>query len=88
MSTYTTQAHQATETYLSTVAKAQDELVRAVAAFAKQIPTTAGVPGVPSVELPTATEITAASFEFAEKMLAQNRSHTDQLIAVLTPAKG
>ena len=87
MSDYATQAHQATETYLTTVGKAQDDLVQAITAFAEQIPKTAAVSGVPSVELPTPTEVTAASYEFAEKMLAQNRKYTDQLIAVLTPEK-
>lgn len=87
MSDYTTQAHKATESYLSTVAKAQDDLVAAVAAFAKQLPKATEVPGMPTADLPTPSEITAASFDFAEKMLAQNRAHTDQLIAVLTPAK-
>lgn len=88
MSSYTAQAHKATETYLTTVAKAQDDLVKAVEAFVKQIPKTPAVPGVPaSVDLPTLSEVTAASLEFSEKMLAQNRSHTEQLIAVLTPAK-
>lgn len=87
MSDYTTQANKATETYLSTVAKAQDELLKTVAAFVKQLPKTPEVPGAATVDLPTPSEITAASFDFAEKMLAQNRTYTDQLIAALEPTK-
>lgn len=87
MSDYTDQAGRATETYLSTVAKAQADLIKTVTALVEKLPKTPEVPGAPIADLPTPSEITAVSFEFAEKVLAQNRAHTDQLIAVLQPAK-
>ncbi len=87
MSDYTTQAGKAAESYLTTVAKAQDDLIKTVTAFVKQLPKTPEVPGAPTADLPTPSEITAVSFDFAEKMLAQNRAYTDQLIAALEPAK-
>ena len=65
----------------------KDDYIAAVEAFVKQIqalpkPAVAA----PVADLPSAGEVTAVSFDFAEKVLAQQRATTDKLIAVLTPA--
>jgi hypothetical protein len=87
MTDYITEATKATEQYFAALAKTQDDFVAAVETFVKQIP---ALPqpavALPAVDLPSAGDVTAVSFDFAEKMLAQQRATTDKLIAVLTPA--
>jgi len=87
MTDYITEASKATEQYFAALAKTQDDFVAAVETFVKQIP---ALPqpavALPAVDLPSAGDVTAVSFDFAEKMLAQQRATTDKLIAVLTPA--
>ena len=87
MTDYIAEANKATEQYLTALAKTQDDFVTAVEAFIKQIPALPQ-PAVaaPAVDLPSAGDVTAVSFDFAEKVLAQQRATTDKLIAVLTPA--
>ncbi|MEO5832197.1 MAG: hypothetical protein ABIR83_02370 [Nakamurella sp.] len=87
MSDYTVQAQKAAESYLSTVAKAQDDLIKTVTAFVEQLPKNTEMPGAPDADVPTPSEVTAVSFDFAEKMIAQNRNYTEQLLAALQPAK-
>ena len=87
MSDYTAQIENASEQYLTTLATAQENFVKAIAAFVKQLPTTPEIPGVPTVDLTAPSKITAASFDLAEKLLAQNRSHADQVLAALVPVK-
>jgi len=86
MTDYITEATKATEQYFAALAKTQDDFVAAVETFVKQIP---ALPqpavALPAVDLPSAGDVTAVSFDFAE-MLAQQRATTDKLIAVLTPA--
>ena len=87
MTDYIAESTKATEQYLAALAKTQDDFVAAVETFVKQIP---ALPqpavALPAVDLPSAGDVTAVSFDFAEKMLAQQRATTDKLIAVLTPA--
>ncbi len=88
MTDYIADATKTTEQYLATLAKTQDDFVTAVQTFVKQIPalpSTVATPA-PIVELPSAGEVSAVSFDFAEKVLAQHRATTDKLIAVLSPA--
>jgi hypothetical protein len=87
MTDYIAEANKAGEQYLTTLAKAQDDFVAAVEAFVKQIPALPQ-PAVatPTLDLPSAGDVTAVSFDFAEKVLAQQRATTDKLVAVLTPA--
>jgi hypothetical protein len=83
---YTAQIEKASEQYLNTLATAQDNLVKAISAFVKQIPSLPAVPGLPAVDVTAPSKITAASYDFAEKLLAQTRTHTDQVLAALVPA--
>lgn len=87
MTDYVAEANKASEQYLTTLAKAQDDFVAAIENFVKQIPAAPAAPvAVPAIDLPSATDVTAFSFDFAEKLLANQRTHADKLIAVLTPA--
>jgi hypothetical protein len=87
MTDYVAEANKAAEQYLTALAKAQDDYVAAVETFVKQIPALPK-PAVatPAIDLPSAGDVTAVSFDFAEKILAQQRTTTDKLIAALTPA--
>ena len=88
MTDYIAEANKATETYLSALAKTQDEMVKAVETFVKQIPALPkSAVATPAIDLPSAGDVTAVSFDFAEKVLAQQRATTDKLIAVLSPAE-
>jgi len=74
MSDYVAEANKAGEQYLTTLAKAQDDFVAAIENFVKQIPAAPQAPvAVPAVDLPSATDVTAFSFDFAEKLLANQR---------------
>ena len=87
MSDYTAQIEKASEQYLTTLVTAQENSVKAIAAFVKQIPATPEVPGLPAVDLTAPSKITAAAFDLAEKLLAQNRSYADQVLAAMVPVK-
>ena len=90
MTDYVAQATKVADEYLATVAKLQEQFVVAVEAFVKQV---AELPKpaveLPAVELPVdlpkVQDVTAAGFDFAEKALAQYRTTTDKLVA-LVPA--
>src|SRR6478609_7228431 len=81
MTDYIAEATKVSEQYLATLAKAQDDYVAAVESFVKQIPALPQ-PTVPApvADLPSAGDITAVSFDFAEKVLAQQPATTDKLI--------
>lgn len=88
MTDYVAEATKTANELLATVAKAQDSFVEAVAAFVKalpELPKPAVEVPVPA-DLPKAEDVTAAGFEFAEKVLAQSRATSDKLFAALAPA--
>ena len=88
MTDYVAEATKTADEFLATLAKLQDGFVEAVATFVKALPElpkpAVDVP-VPA-DLPTAEDVTAAGFDFAEKVLAQSRATTDKLFAALAPA--
>ena len=88
MTDFVAEASKTADEFLATVAKVQDNFVEAVAAFVKALPEfpkpAVEVP-VPA-DLPKAEDVTAATFDFAEKVLAQSRATTDKLFAALAPA--
>ena len=89
MTDYVAEATKTADEFLATVAKIQDNFVEAVAAFVKalpELPKPAVEVPVPA-DLPKAEEVTAAGFDFAEKVLAQGRATSDKLFAALTDAK-
>jgi hypothetical protein len=88
MTDYIAEANKTADEFLATVAKIQDNFVDAVAAFVKALPElpkpAVDVP-VPA-DLPKAEDVKNATFDFAEKALAQGRATTDKLFAALAPA--
>jgi hypothetical protein len=88
MTDFVAEASKTADEFLATVAKVQDNFVEAVAAFVKALPEfpkpAVEVP-VPA-DLPKPEDVTAATFDFAEKVLAQGRATTDKLFAALAPA--
>lgn len=86
MTNYIAEANKATEQYLTALAKTQDEFVKAVETFMKQIPSMPqSTLAAPIADMPSAGEITTVTFDFAEKILAQHRATTDKLMSVLAP---
>jgi hypothetical protein len=68
----------------------QENFLKTTAAFAaKFTPPTPVVPpaAFAAPDLPTPAEITEASFAFAQKLLKQQKSFAEMLLAASTPAK-
>ena len=90
MSNYVKLATDAGDQYLTSLAELQDNFLKATTAFAARFtPPTApafAVPAFTAPELPTAQEITEASFAFAQKLLKQQKSFAEKVLAASTPA--
>ncbi|HEY9181601.1 MAG TPA: hypothetical protein VIQ99_00285, partial [Gammaproteobacteria bacterium] len=75
--------------YLATLSEIQENFLKASTAFASKF-----TPPTPAVELPAAfaaamptpAEVTEASFAFAQKLLKQQKSFAEKLLATSTPA--
>ena len=90
MSNYVKLAADAGDQYLASLAEMQENFLKATTAFAARFtPPTApafAVPAFTAPELPTAQEITEASFAFAQKLLKQQKGFAEKLLAASTPA--
>jgi hypothetical protein len=91
MTDFIAESNKAADQYLAAVAQVQDQFVQAIEAFVKNLPElpkpAVELPAFDlPVDLPKAEDVTAATFDFAEKVLAQHRAATDKLVAVLAPA--
>lgn len=91
MTDYVNEANKAAEQYLTAVAKVQDDFVKTIAEFVKHAPKAPEgfeLPKIdlPTVDLPTPADVTTVTFDFAEKLIAQQCTYAQNLIAVLTPA--
>jgi|GEM_PF-7114823 len=88
MSSFTTQAAEAAEQYLSAVSKLQDASLEAVSTLAANVPDAAKgvVPALPGADLPSPEEISAAYFSFTEKLIANQKAYTERFFAAVTPA--
>jgi hypothetical protein len=84
MSSFTAQATDAVDQYLTAVTKIQDASIEAVSTFAANVPDAAK--NVPANDLPTAEEITAAYFSFTEKLVANQKAYAERFFAAVTPA--
>jgi len=89
MSNYVKLATDAGDQYLSSLAEIQENFVKATTAFAARFTpvTPVATPAFVAPELPTAQEVTEATFAFAQKLLKQQKSFAEKLLAVSTPAK-
>lgn len=90
MSNYVKLATDAGDQYLSALAEMQENFLKTTAAFASRFTPPAPVavpPAFATPELPTPAEITEASFAFAQKLLKQQKSFAEKLLAASSPAK-
>ena len=95
-STFTAKADETTATILDTVAKVQDATLEAVSTFTANLPEAPKVPAfeipgvdrfeLPTADLPTAEEVTAAYYNFVDQFVANSKSFTERFIAAATPA--
>jgi hypothetical protein len=89
MSNYVKLATDAGDQYLSALAEFQENILKASSAFTSRF--AAATPGVEipaafTSAFPTPAEVTEATFSFAQKLLKQQKSFTEKLIAASTPA--
>jgi len=80
-----TQTREAADQVLGAVVDAQDAVVNAVTSFVKVLPAGANVPTVPAVpaDVPTAQEISSTFFEYAERVVANQRAFADRILAAV-----
>lgn len=88
MSNYVKLATDAGDQYLSTLAEAQENFLKATTAIASKFPPPPPVetPAF-AATFPTVQEMTEANFAFATKLLKQQKSFAEKLVALSTPAK-
>ena len=88
MSNYVKLATDAGDQYLASLAEIQENFLKATTAFAARFtPVTPVVaPAFAAPELPTAQEVTEASFAFAQTLLKQQKSYAEKLFAAGPPA--
>lgn len=78
----------AQEQFLDGIRQGQDALVEAVRVWAEaaaKSPTLAPLPEPPA-DLPRPADLVAGSFDFAEKLLAEQRTFAERLVAAAAPA--
>jgi hypothetical protein len=90
MSNYVKLATDAGDQYLASLAEIQENFLKATTAFAARFTPVTPVMTPPvfpaAAELPTAQEVTEASFAFAQKLLKQQKSFAEKVLAASTPA--
>jgi hypothetical protein len=76
-------AAEAGDKYIDTLAEIQENFVKSQTDFAERIKaaTTATTAPAFDYQVPTATEVTEASFAFAEKLLKQQKAFAHKLIS-------
>jgi ABC-type phosphate transport system substrate-binding protein len=89
MSNYVKLATDAGDQYLASIAETQENFLKATMAFAARFTpiTPVATPAFVAPELPTAQEVTEATFAFAQKLLKQQKSFAEKLLSAGTPAK-
>lgn len=95
MSTFVKMMTDAGDQYLATLNEVQENYVKATSAFSAKLASATPAPAAtaPAFEnpfasmMPTPKELMDASFEFTQKLLKQQKSFTEKLMAASTPAK-
>jgi len=89
MSNYVKLATDAGDQYLASLAEIQETFLKATTAFASRLPMTPVItpPAFAAADVPSAQEVTEASFAFAQKLLKQQKTFAEKLLAASTPAK-
>ena len=88
MSNYVKLATDAGDQYLSSLAEMQETFLKNTSAMAARFTPPAPIETPPAfaAAFPTVQEITEASFAFAQKLLKQQKTFAEKLLAVSTPA--
>lgn len=88
MSNYVKLATDAGDQYLTSLAEIQENFLKATTAFAARFAsvTPIAAPAFVNPELPTAQEVTEAAFAFTQKLLKQQKTFAEKLLAASTPA--
>jgi hypothetical protein len=87
MSDYVKLAAAATDQYLTTLADSQESFLKYVTEFTSKLPAAPVVPAPAfAVDMPTPLEVTEANFAFAAKLLKQQKTFVQKLVATGTPA--
>jgi len=85
---YVKLATEAGDKYLSALGEVQDNFLKAVTAGAERVKAVTSAVATPAVEFPfpTPAELVEANFAFTQKLLKQQQSFVEKLIATTTPA--
>jgi len=88
MSNYVKLATDAGDQYLASLTELQETFLKNTAAFASRLPPVPAVETPPAfaAAFPTVQEVTEASFAFTQKLLKQQKSFAEKLVAASTPA--
>ena len=88
MSNYVKLATDAGDQYLASIGEMQENFLKTTTALAAKFTpvTPVAMPAFAAADLPTAQEITEASFAFAQKLLKQQKSFAEKMLAASTPA--
>ena len=93
MSNYVKLATDAGDQYLASLAEMQENFLKATTAFASRLMPVTPVAVPPALaaaaaaaDVPSAQEVTEASFAFAQKLLKQQKSFAEKILAASTPA--
>jgi hypothetical protein len=89
MSNYVKLATDAGDQYRASLAEIQENFLKASTAFASRFaPATPIVmpPAFAGADVPSPQELTEASFAFAQKLLKQQKTFAEKLLAASTPA--
>jgi len=82
MSNYAKLATETTDKYLAALAESQEAFLKSISTFTAWAPATPAVPMPAFVaDLPTPQELTEVNFAFATKLLAQQKSFVEKLLA-------
>lgn len=86
MMNYTKMFTDAGEQYLATLGEMQENFLKARSALAAKLPTPPAVENPFASMFPSPQDMTEASFAFAQKLLKQQKSFAEKLLATSTPA--
>jgi hypothetical protein len=89
MASYVKLAAEAGDKYLTALSEFQDTFLKSVATGAERFKAATLPTAPPAFELPpvpSAQEISEANFAFAQKLLKQQKSFVEKLLATATPA--
>ncbi len=85
MASYVKSAAEAGDKYLTSLSEFQDNFLKAVTTGAERIKTASGTPAF-EFPVPTAADVAEANFAFAQKLLKQQKTFIEKLLATATPA--